>query len=191
MFSQESTLILSYLRRCVVHLWHSRKPGASDGASIMFRIATGSAGRGLYATQPIAPGDEIFSEHPAYFIRSEGNDEKEGHETLAAHILASASPSHRQAISELVSNVDHFRQQEQRRLAVSEAVEPVRKLIRDMPIQQALSVISPSSSSDTEAAACRAAQADERHLAAPATRGCTARQSSGTPRPGPDLATHA
>ena len=117
-----------------------------------FHIAKNSStGRGLYATQPIEPGDEIFCEDPAYWVKScEGKScEQEGHETLAAHILASATPSHRQAISELVSNVDHFRKQEQHRQAVAEAVEPVRKLIRGMPIHRALSVISPSASGNT------------------------------------------
>lgn len=109
-------------------------------------------GRGLYATQALEPGAELFTERPAYYTFSEGkSDEQEGHAALAAHLVAGAASPHRKAIEELVSNVELLRKQEPRRLAVAAAVGPVRALIRSMPVDQALSIVSPASSASSSA----------------------------------------
>ena len=120
---------------------------------ILFRIQDSTlGGRGLFATQPIKPGTEVFIERPAYHTPcADGKtDEQEGHEALAAHIVASSAPPHRQAIDRLVSNIDDLRQQEPRRLAVEAAVGPVRAIISSMPIDQALAIVSPSSAFTTQ-----------------------------------------
>ena len=114
----------------------------------MFRVkSTRAAGRGLYATRDIAPGTEICTEKPAYAVSAAGKAmEQEGLESLAAHIVASNADRHRQAISQLVSNVDELKRQVPRKKAVEAAVMPVRALVGRMPVEHALSIVTSSSS---------------------------------------------
>ena len=60
---------------------------------------------------------------------------------LAAHIVAGNAGPHRDAIKQLVANVDELRQQDMRRKAVEAAVATVRTLIGKMPAERALELV--------------------------------------------------
>jgi hypothetical protein len=112
----------------------------------LLRIGSSAAGgRGVFATQPLKPGTEVFSERPAYHTTCAGKTPKqEGIEALAAHIVASHAPQHRNAIAALVSNVTELRKQPDLCEALADAVEHVRKAVELMPIDEALAIVSPT-----------------------------------------------